>query len=117
MGKIVSREPGITTPAAITDQRGPWLTQGAKERSWATEFATAAVKVFLPGSAHVISIPSTALVRDGTAVRVYIQHTAERFEFREVKTRRMFGDAVEIVSGPGERDRVVVRGAEKMPRP
>jgi hypothetical protein len=38
-------------------------------------------------------------------------------EFREVRTRRVIGDVTEITSGLGEGDRIVVRGADKMPRP
>jgi multidrug efflux pump subunit AcrA (membrane-fusion protein) len=75
------------------------------------------VKVYFPGAAPIVTVPSTALVREGTTLHVYVQHTPERFEFREVRTRRTFGDAVEITGGLKEGDRVVVRGAEQMPRP
>jgi len=93
------------------------LVSYAKEQSWDADFATAPVKVYFPGPAHVITVPSTALVRDGTTLHVYVQRTPERFEFREVTTRRTIGDAVEITRGLGEGDRIVVRGVEKMPRP
>jgi hypothetical protein len=93
------------------------LVSYAKERSWEADFATAPVKVFFPGPAHVITVPSTAIVRDGTTVHVYVQRTPERFEFREVTTRRTIGDAVEIARGLREGDRVVVRGASNIPRP
>jgi hypothetical protein len=93
------------------------LVSYAKERSWDDDFATAPVTVHFPGAAHIITVPSTAIVRDGTTLRVYVQHTPERFEFREVTTRRTIGDAIEITNGLSDRDRVVVRGADKMPRP
>ena len=64
-----------------------------------------------------VTVPSTALVREGTMLHVYVQRTPERFEFREVRVRRTIGDVVEITSGLGEGDRLVVRGADRMPRP
>jgi len=93
------------------------LVSYPKEQSWEADFATAPVKVYFPGAARIITVPSTALVRDGVTLRVYVQRTPERFEFREVATRRKIGDAIEIASGLGAADRIVVRGAEKMPRP
>jgi hypothetical protein len=93
------------------------LVSYAKEQSWEADFATAPVKVYFPGPARIITVPSTALVRDGTALRVYVQRTPERFEFREVTTRRTIGDAIEITRGLRDGERIVVRGAEKMPRP
>lgn len=62
-------------------------------------------------------MPSTALVRDGVTLHVYLQRTPERFEFRAVTAGRTIGDAVEIRNGVGANDRVVIRGADKMPRP
>jgi len=93
------------------------LVSYPKEQSWEADFATAPVSVYFPGPAHTITVPSTAIVRDGTTLHVYVQRTPERFEFREVTTRRTIGDAIEITRGLSEGDRVVVRGAEKMPRP
>jgi hypothetical protein len=93
------------------------LISYAKERSWEEDFATAPVVVHFPGAAQVITVPSTAIVRDGAVAHVYVQRTPERFEFREVTTRRTIGTAVEITSGLRDGERVVIRGAEKMPRP
>lgn len=92
------------------------LISYAKERSWEEDFATAPVIVLFGGAARIIMVPSTAVVRDGATLHVYVQRTPERFEFREVKTRRTIGDAIEITSGLRDGERVVVRGAEKMPR-
>jgi hypothetical protein len=105
--------------AALAKQAPPeaGLVSYAKERSWDADFATAQVNVHFPGAAHILTVPSAALVRDGVTIHVYVQRTPERFEFREVTTRRTIGDAIEITNGLREGDRIVIRGADKMPRP
>ncbi len=54
---------------------------------------------------------------DGAALHVYVQRTPERFEFREIQVRRTVGDNIEVISGLRDGDRIVVGGADKMPRP
>jgi hypothetical protein len=88
-----------------------------KERSWEQDFATAPATVYFPGAGNILTLPAAALLHDGDKTLVYVQRTPERFELRQVKTRRTFGTAIEIVSGLKEGERVVVLGADKMPRP
>ena len=57
----------------------------------------------------------TAIVRDGAATRVYVQRTPERFELREIRTRRTVGDRIEVIGGLNDGERIVVRGVDKMP--
>jgi hypothetical protein len=112
----VTVHPDVQAALAKQPPAETGLVSYAKERSWEEDFATAPVTVHFPGAARIITVPSTAIVRDGTTLRVYVQRTPERFEFREVTTRRTIGDAIEITSGLREGERIVVRGAEKMPR-
>ena len=93
------------------------LISYAKERSWEEDFATAPVGGVFQGAARTFMIPSTAIVRDGPMTHVYVQRTPERFEWRDVRTRRIVGDNIEITSGLRDGERIVVRGADKMPRP
>jgi hypothetical protein len=93
------------------------LISYAKEQSWGQDFATAPPTVYFPGAGNILTVPSAALLHDGDKTLVYVQRTPERFELRQVKTRRTFGTAIEIVSGLKESERVVVLGADKMPRP
>jgi hypothetical protein len=93
------------------------LISYAKERSWEQDFATAPATVYFPGAGNILTVPATALLHDGDKTLVYVQRTPERFELRQVKTRRTFGTAIEIVNGLKEGERVVVLGADKMPRP
>src|SRR5439155_14283616 len=51
------------------------LVSYAKERSWEADFSTATVKVYFPGAARIITVPSTALVRDRTTLHIYVQRT------------------------------------------
>jgi hypothetical protein len=92
------------------------LISYAKEQSWEQDFATAPATVYFPGAGNILTVPATALLHDGDKTLVYVQRTPERFELRQVKTRRTFGPAIEIVNGLKEGERVVVRGADKMPK-
>ncbi len=88
----------------------------AKERSWDEDFATAPVTVYFPGAGAIVMVPTAAITREGDVTRVYVQRTPERFELREVKARRTLGDRIEITSDLREGERIVVKGADKMPR-
>ena len=92
------------------------LISYAKERSWEADFATAPVVVYFPGAGGIAMVPAAAIVRDGGVARVYVQRTPERFELREVKTRRTIGDLVEVTGDLRQNERIVVRGVDKMPR-
>jgi len=46
----------------------------------------------------------------------HVQRTPERFELREIQTRRTVGGNVEVIGGLRDGERIVVRGADKMPR-
>ena len=93
------------------------LISYAKERSWEQDFATAPATVYFPGAGNILTVPAAALLHDGDKTLIYVQRTPERFELRQVKTRRTFGTAIEIVNGLKEGERIVVLGADKIPRP
>ena len=84
----------------------------AKERSWSEDFATAPVTSRYQG--RMLLVPSTAVVREGTSTSIYVQHTPERFEFRQVTIGQTFGNLVQVTNGLRYGDRVVVRGTDKM---
>src|SRR5262245_37740652 len=100
------------TAAAKAAEQG--LISFAKERSWSEDFATAPVTSRYQG--RMVLVPTTAVVHDGAVTHIYVQHTPERFEFRQVSVGQAFGDLVQITNGLRDGERVVVRGAEKMPR-
>jgi len=93
------------------------LISYAKEQSWAQDFATAPATVYFPGAGNILTVPAAALLHDGDKTLIYVQRTPERFELRQVKTRRTFGTAIEIVNGLKEGERIVILGADKIPRP
>ena len=97
------------------DEEG--LISYTKEQSWEQDFATAPATVYFPGAGNILIVPAAALLHDGDKTLIYVQRTPERFELRQVKTRRTFGTAIEIVNGLKEGERIVVLGADKMPRP
>jgi hypothetical protein len=107
-----------TAQAAFAEQSPAeaGLISFAKERSWDMDFATAPPTVLFPGAGRIFMVPLAALIRDGATARVYVQRTPERFELRAVQTRRTAGDNIEVIAGLRDGERIVVRGADKMPR-
>jgi hypothetical protein len=106
--------PTMAAAAAAAKPTDAGLISFAKERSWTEDFATAPVTSRYQG--HMLLVPSTAVVRDGTSTSVYVQHTPERFEFRQVGVGQTLGNLVQVTNGLRDGDRVVVRGTDKMPR-
>ena len=68
------------------------------------------------GSARALAVPATAIVRDQDRTRVYVQRTPEALELRDVKIGRTNGASIEITNGLKDGERIVVKGAETMPR-
>jgi hypothetical protein len=50
----------------------------------------------------MLLVPSTAVVRDGTSIYIHVQHTPERFEFRQVAVGQTFGNLVQVTNGVRE---------------
>jgi hypothetical protein len=116
---VIDNVPVYANGAAALAQQSPaetGLIAFAKERSWEEVFATAPPTVLFPGAGRIFMVPTAAIVRDGTTLRVYVQRTPERFELREIQTRRTVGSNVEVIAGLHDGERVGVLGAEKMPR-
>jgi hypothetical protein len=113
----VNDVPVYATVAAAVAAEKPaeaGLISFGKERSWSEDFATAPVTSRYQG--RMLLVPSTAVVRDGTSTSIYVQHTPERFEFRQVAVGQTFGNLAQVTNGLRDGDRVVVRGTDKMPR-
>src|SRR5439155_4446396 len=65
---------------------------------------------------RMLLVPSSAVVHDAASTYLYVQHTPERFELRQVTVGQTFGSLLQVTNGLRDGDRVVVRGADKMPR-
>ncbi len=90
-----------------------------KEEGWDSgNFATAPVATVAvqPGRPPVIAVPRSAIVQDQGQGRVYVQRNPEAFDLKAVKTGASNDQYVEITEGVREGERIVVRGADKMPR-
>ena len=72
--------------------------------------------MYFPGAGNIIMVLASGTVRDADTTLVYVQRTPERFELREVKTRRTIGERAEITNGLPAGERIAVRGADKIPR-
>jgi hypothetical protein len=116
---VIDNVPVYANAAAALARQSPpetGLISFAKERSWEQDFATAPPTILFPGAGRIFMVPAAAIVRDGATARVFVQRTPERFELREIQTRRTVGGNVEVIAGLRDGERIVVRGADKMPR-
>jgi hypothetical protein len=89
------------------------LISFAKERSWSEDFATAPVTCAIKDECCSSPRPQSCAT---ASTSIYVQHTPERFEFRQVAVGQTFGNLVQVTNGLRDGDCVVVRGTDKMPR-
>ena len=68
-------------------------------------FARGAIPI---GSSDVLLIPLTAVIHTGQLTGIYIVDNTQIAKFRLIRTGRIFGKAVEILSGLKEGDRYVI---------
>ena len=122
---VLEHLPVYTDHGDALAHQGPNPDAGAirysKEQSWDENvYASAPVsRVQLDSSStaqRVLAVPQTAVVQIDGAPRVYVQRHPEAFDLKAVKTGRSNGTYVEITEGLREGERVVIKGAEKMPR-
>ena len=90
------------------------LISYSKELQWDADFANAPAGKNMAGP--VITVPPGAIVQDQGAPYVYVLRTPEVFEMRAVKTGGTRNGNVEITTGLRPEERIVIRGADKMPR-
>ena len=101
-----------STDEALAKQGGPpesGLISFAKEASWDMDFATAP-------AGKSMTFPASAVIQDQGQSYIFVQHTPERFELRPVRADTDRGGLLRVSSGLKEGERVVVRGADRMPR-
>jgi multidrug efflux pump subunit AcrA (membrane-fusion protein) len=71
-------------------------------------------KVLLPeGKKDILLVPKKAVVERGQLTGVFIKDDKGVLTYRLVKTGRLFGDNVELVSGLRAGESIVVEGVEK----
>ena len=99
----------VTTSNAILPGQGSMLVQlqadnpdGALEAG-----AYAEVHFALPGDAHLVRLPATALVPSDHGAEVALLGADGKVAFKPVQLGRDFGDAIEVTSGLSPTDRVV----------
>ena len=104
----------VATAAAAEKPAKAGLIGFAKERSWSEDFATAPVTSRFQG--RMLLVPSSAVVHDAASTYLYVQHTPERFELRQVTVGQTFGSLLQVTNGLRDGERVVIRGMDSMPR-
>ena len=85
------------------------LISYSKETQWDSDYASATV-------GKALTVPAAAVVQEEGKSYVYVQRTPERFELRVVQTGKRTGDLLQIAGGLRDGERIVVAGADKMPR-
>ncbi len=102
-GKIITIDPAADT-ASRTFQLKILLPENAGLRTGL--FAKVSIPV---GTAGMVLIPKTAVVREGQLTGVFILDKDYIARFRLIRTGRAFGDQVEVLSGVKDGDRLVVQ--------
>ena len=69
---------------------------------------------FPVGETKSLSVPASALVEYGELAGIYALSTKGRAEYRLVKTGKVFGNRVEILSGLAAGDRIAVTGTDRL---
>jgi multidrug efflux pump subunit AcrA (membrane-fusion protein) len=68
--------------------------------------------LFVSGQRQAITVPSSALIHRGQLVGVYTVDASGTVLFRLIKTGKLYGDRIEVLSGLDDGDRIVVEGVE-----
>lgn len=110
---VIENVPVYATTEEAMAKQGPAEDTGmirfAKETQWDMDFATVPVE-------SKMVVPATAIVHQDGADYVYVQFNPERYELKPVKTSPAANGSVKINSGVTAKDRIVILGAEKLPR-
>jgi cobalt-zinc-cadmium efflux system membrane fusion protein len=70
----------------------------------------ARISVEIGSHGHVVAVPVKAIIRLAEKSYVFVQHSPEVFERREVQLGLTFGDFVEVLEGLQNGDQIAVEG-------
>ena len=68
---------------------------------------------FTVGQKQILKIPQRAILQRGQLVSVFIVDSSNILRLRLIKTGKLYGDQLEVLSGLNDGDRIVVEGIER----
>jgi multidrug efflux system membrane fusion protein len=69
---------------------------------------------FVVGKKGILTIPHKAVFQRGQLVQVFVVDSSQIARLRLIKTGKIYGDRIELLSGLGEGEKIVVEGGERV---
>jgi RND family efflux transporter MFP subunit len=69
---------------------------------------------FAVGKKEIITIPHKAIFQRGQLLQVFVVDSSQMARLRLIKTGKIYGDRIEVLSGLGEGEKVIVEGVERV---
>jgi multidrug efflux system membrane fusion protein len=69
---------------------------------------------FVVGKKGILTIPHKAVFQRGQLVQVFVVDSSQIARLRLIKTGKIYGDRIEVLSGLGDGEKIVVEGGERV---
>jgi len=69
---------------------------------------------FAVGKKEIITIPHKAIFQRGQLLQIFVVDSSQTARLRLIKTGKIYGERIEVLSGLGEGDKIIVEGVERV---
>jgi multidrug efflux system membrane fusion protein len=69
---------------------------------------------FAVGKKEIITIPHKAIFQRGQLVQLFVVDSSQMARLRLIKTGKVYGERIEVLSGLGEGEKIIVEGVERV---
>jgi membrane fusion protein, multidrug efflux system len=69
---------------------------------------------FAVGKKEIITIPHKAIFQRGQLVQVFVVDSSQMARLRLIKTGKIYGERIEVLSGLGQGEKIIVEGVERV---
>jgi RND family efflux transporter MFP subunit len=69
---------------------------------------------FAVGKKEIITIPHKAIFQRGQLLQVFVVDSSQTARLRLIKTGKIYGERIEVLSGLGEGEKIIVEGVERV---
>ncbi|HEX7371662.1 MAG TPA: efflux RND transporter periplasmic adaptor subunit, partial [Thermodesulfobacteriota bacterium] len=69
---------------------------------------------FAVGKKEIITIPHKAIFQRGQLVQVFVVDSSQMARLRLIKTGKIYGERIEVLSGLGEGEKIILEGVERV---